>query len=129
MVDGRIRKRHGELVDIDEARVVRETEAALRALLVRERPGIAGRPAMPQPAPITASGSRPSEVSTARAALRPGRPETDPPGCTVAPVRNRPGHVGVVARPARHHLAVEQELAAVAGAAEVLRVVGRDVEG
>ena len=35
MVDGRIRKRHGELVDIDEARVVRETEAALRALLAR----------------------------------------------------------------------------------------------
>ena len=30
MVDGRIRKRHGELVDIDEGRVVRETEAALR---------------------------------------------------------------------------------------------------
>ncbi len=35
MVDGRIRKRHGELVDIDEARVVRETEAALKALLLR----------------------------------------------------------------------------------------------
>lgn len=35
MVDGRIRKRHGELVDIDEARVVRETEAALKALLAR----------------------------------------------------------------------------------------------
>lgn len=35
MVDGRIRKRHGELVDIDGARVVRETEAALRALLAR----------------------------------------------------------------------------------------------
>ncbi len=35
MVDGRIRKRHGELVDIDEARVVRETETALRKLLSR----------------------------------------------------------------------------------------------
>jgi cytosine/adenosine deaminase-related metal-dependent hydrolase len=35
MVDGRIRKRHGELVDIDEARVVRETEKALRELLAR----------------------------------------------------------------------------------------------
>jgi cytosine/adenosine deaminase-related metal-dependent hydrolase len=35
MVDGRIRKRHGALVDIDEKRVVRETEAALEALLAR----------------------------------------------------------------------------------------------
>ncbi len=35
MVDGRIRKRHGELVDIDEARVIRETEKALKALLAR----------------------------------------------------------------------------------------------
>jgi hypothetical protein len=35
MVDGRIRKRHGELVDIDEAKVVRETEKALKALLAR----------------------------------------------------------------------------------------------
>jgi cytosine/adenosine deaminase-related metal-dependent hydrolase len=35
MVDGRIRKRHGELVDIDEARVVRDTEKALRELLAR----------------------------------------------------------------------------------------------
>jgi 5-methylthioadenosine/S-adenosylhomocysteine deaminase len=35
MVDGRIRKRHGQLVDIDEARVVRETAAALEALLTR----------------------------------------------------------------------------------------------
>jgi len=35
MVDGRIRKRHGALVDIDEKRVVRETEAALAALLAR----------------------------------------------------------------------------------------------
>ena len=35
MVDGRIRKRHGELVDIDEAKVVRETEKALRELLAR----------------------------------------------------------------------------------------------
>ena len=35
MVDGRIRKRHGRLVDIDEASVVRETEAALQALLAR----------------------------------------------------------------------------------------------
>jgi len=35
MVDGRIRKRHGELVDIDEQRVVRETAAALEALLIR----------------------------------------------------------------------------------------------
>jgi len=35
IVDGRIRKRHGELVDIDEQRVVRETAAALEALLAR----------------------------------------------------------------------------------------------
>jgi len=35
MVDGRIRKRHGELVDIDAARVIRETETALEALLAR----------------------------------------------------------------------------------------------
>jgi 5-methylthioadenosine/S-adenosylhomocysteine deaminase len=35
MVDGRIRKRHGRLVDIDEARVVAETAAALKALLAR----------------------------------------------------------------------------------------------
>jgi len=35
VVDGRVRKRHGELVDIDERRVVRETEAALKALLAR----------------------------------------------------------------------------------------------
>jgi cytosine/adenosine deaminase-related metal-dependent hydrolase len=35
MVDGRIRKRHGELVDIDERRVVRDTENALKSLLAR----------------------------------------------------------------------------------------------
>ncbi|MDQ4055554.1 MAG: amidohydrolase family protein [Actinomycetota bacterium] len=35
IVDGRVRKRHGELLDIDAARVARETEAALRALLAR----------------------------------------------------------------------------------------------
>ena len=35
IVDGRIRKRGGRLVDIDEERVVRETEQALAALLAR----------------------------------------------------------------------------------------------
>lgn len=35
IVDGRIRKRDGELLDIDVAEVVRETEAALAALLAR----------------------------------------------------------------------------------------------
>lgn len=35
IVDGRVRKRHGALLDIDEARVVRETEGALLALLAR----------------------------------------------------------------------------------------------
>jgi 5-methylthioadenosine/S-adenosylhomocysteine deaminase len=35
MVDGRVRKQHGRLVDIDEAQVVRETAAALEALLAR----------------------------------------------------------------------------------------------
>lgn len=40
---------------------------------------------------ITVAGSRPRSVSTVRAALRPGRPDTDPPGCVVAPVMKRPG--------------------------------------
>ena len=35
IVDGEVRKRHGELVDVDADEVVRETEAALRALLAR----------------------------------------------------------------------------------------------
>ncbi|WP_148571259.1 amidohydrolase family protein [Nocardioides caldifontis] len=35
IVDGRIRKHRGELVDVDEARVVRATEKALAALLAR----------------------------------------------------------------------------------------------
>ncbi|HEX6150755.1 amidohydrolase family protein [Nocardioides sp.] len=35
IVDGRLRKHHGELVDIDEDRVVRATERALQALLRR----------------------------------------------------------------------------------------------
>jgi 5-methylthioadenosine/S-adenosylhomocysteine deaminase len=35
IVDGRIRKHRGHLVDIDEARVVRATELALAALLAR----------------------------------------------------------------------------------------------
>jgi cytosine/adenosine deaminase-related metal-dependent hydrolase len=35
IVDGRFRKRHGALVDVDEERVVRETEEALAALLDR----------------------------------------------------------------------------------------------
>jgi 5-methylthioadenosine/S-adenosylhomocysteine deaminase len=35
IVDGEVRKRHGELVDVDADEVVRETETALRALLAR----------------------------------------------------------------------------------------------
>ena len=35
IVDGRFRKRHGRLVDVDEDRVVRETTRALQALLAR----------------------------------------------------------------------------------------------
>jgi len=35
VADGEVRKRHGELVDVDADEVVRETEAALRALLAR----------------------------------------------------------------------------------------------
>jgi len=41
--------------------------------------------------PMTADGLRPSACRTARAALRPGRPETEPPGWDVDPVRNSPG--------------------------------------
>jgi len=36
---------------------------------------------------ITDPGSMPRSRSTSRAALRPGRPETEPPGCEVEPVR------------------------------------------
>lgn len=36
--------------------------------------------------PMTFAGSMPSSMRTLRAVLRPGRPDTDPPGCTVAPV-------------------------------------------
>ena len=35
VVDGEVRKRHGALVDVDADEVVRETEAALRAMLAR----------------------------------------------------------------------------------------------
>jgi 5-methylthioadenosine/S-adenosylhomocysteine deaminase len=35
IVDGRVRKYRGELIDVDEAKVVRETERALEALLAR----------------------------------------------------------------------------------------------
>jgi 5-methylthioadenosine/S-adenosylhomocysteine deaminase len=35
IVDGEVRKRYGELVDVAADEVVRETEAALRALLAR----------------------------------------------------------------------------------------------
>jgi 5-methylthioadenosine/S-adenosylhomocysteine deaminase len=35
IVDGRVRKQHGELLDIDAAQVARETDEALRALLAR----------------------------------------------------------------------------------------------
>jgi Domain of unknown function (DUF222) len=44
-----------------------------------------------QAGPITASGSSPSDLRTVRAALRPGRPETEPPGCVVAPVTKSRG--------------------------------------
>ena len=40
---------------------------------------------------MTVAGSMPRSVSTARAALRPARPETEPPGCAVAPVWYSPG--------------------------------------
>ena len=38
------------------------------------------------PAPITVDGSMPRSLSSTRAAFRPARPDTEPPGCAVAPV-------------------------------------------
>lgn len=50
------------------------------------------RPSAPerQFGPMTVAGSSSSARSTARAALRPGRPLTLPPGWLVEPVRKRP---------------------------------------
>jgi len=44
------------------------------------RPSPQAQPSGSQPGPITVDGSSPRSIRTAPAALRPGRPDTDPPG-------------------------------------------------
>ena len=47
----------------------------------------AAPPAASRRSPSRVAGSMPRSVSSTRAALRPARPDTEPPGCAVPPVR------------------------------------------